>query len=735
MTRKNDPWLRKRQIFSRLPVSLKKEKKKRLLWRVFPILWVAFKRTSTVIGASVIIASFVSFWVLSSVFYEMNASSDIARLPSQMVLYLEIDGDIPDLVTEADFSQPFKSNVRTLGNYIDALDRAALDPRVSGVYTKITGGSLSIAHAQEFRSALKEFKESGKFAYVYAPSFDQGLSGYYLASAFDEVWMQPLGVVTILGISAQIPYVRGVLDEVGIKPQIYKRKEYKGAYDTVIEREMPDASRRTMTRLVEDIASVISEDIAKDLDITAGEFKSLVDRGLYIDTEALDAGLIDVLDYEDVLIETMNEQVTGDPDGEDLRYVRFDSYVTEMLKGRGFRRPDYLLADFVSPVVNEAQAGEDAPEASEEALVETGDTKAQDEEVQEDDLQAQEEDEPLDAEVETAQGFAGSAGGSEQRVGDGNSGVLIGKPSGKPRIALVYALGAILDSHNVQAFGEQVSFGGDGIVAADELSGVLLAVAEDDLYDAVVLRIDSPGGAPVASETILRALQKVQEEGKLVIVSMGNVAASGGYWIASSADQIFVLPSTITGSIGVLGGKFSLKGLWEKLGVNWDEVRWGEKASMWSFNQPYDANEEQRVNAMLDRIYSSFVTRVAKGRDLSEAEVEDVARGRVWSGKRAVEVGLADQIGGLSDALDYAARQVGGYDRHSVDVQIVPRPLTPVEQLVKFLEEQGSAGDALRIQAGLFRSVLPQIRDVFLYQSMTGAPGGSVYEPVRLQVR
>lgn len=217
-------------------------------------------------------------------------------------------------------------------------------------------------------------------------------------------------------------------------------------------------------------------------------------------------------------------------------------------------------------------------------------------------------------------------------------------------------------------------------------------------------------------------------------VSMGTTVASGGYWISSNADQIFVAPTTITGSIGVLGGKFSVAALWDKLEVNWDEVSWGDKAGMWSINQPYSKSEAERVNAMMDNVYTNFISRVAKGRKMSEEEVEKVAKGRVWSGKRAVEIGLADQIGGLNDALDYAALQVGAKDRHGVVVDIVPKPLTPIEQLVELLEGQVLAGKTFGDQVRVLGSFWSQIGDVLLEQRAMSS-GVAVYEPAGLSVQ
>ncbi len=635
-----DPWLRQKKLHDGAPAP-KAEVKKTRKWRILPILWVAFKKTSMVVGALVILSSITMSWLLAPYVEEAEKG-----LPNQMVLYMELQGSIGDLPKESTFADPFVQDNKTIKNYIDALNRARVDPRVEGVYARLGNIQLSVAHIQELRAAIHDFEKSGKFAYIYATSYEQGLGGYYLASSFDEIWMQPMGVVMVAGLNAEMPYLRKVLDTVGIEPQIFKRKEFKGAYDMFTESEMPEASRHATQELIDDIVGALKVDIATDREISEKTLVSLVNMGLFMADEAVKVKLIDHADYDDKLVEKINGMVTGDPDSDDLSYVKFGAYINEMIERR-----------------------------------------------------------------------------------DGSNNVFGAKPqapSNKPKVALVYAVGAIMDSDRA---GASISTD-DGIAGADGISSALLDAADDDTIDAVVLRIDSPGGSPVASETILRAVQKIQENGKTVIVSMGPTAASGGYWIASLADEIFVMPTTITGSIGVLGGKFSLAKLWETLGVRWDSVRWGDNAAMWSMNQPYSESEAERVNALMDNVYNNFVKRVAKGRGMTEAEVDKIARGRVWSGKRAVELGLADQFGGLNEALDYAAVQVGETDRNDVNVVVMPKALSTFERFMQLLETQVRSGESLHVQTQILNTIAPTLNRMMVMQKMDN---GAIYEPIRVE--
>jgi len=239
-------------------------------------------------------------------------------------------------------------------------------------------------------------------------------------------------------------------------------------------------------------------------------------------------------------------------------------------------------------------------------------------------------------------------------------------------------------------------------------------VTDDDIK-AVLLRVDSPGGSPSASETIRRGVLKVQEEGKKVVVSMGSVAASGGYWIAAPADAIYASPATLTGSIGVVMGKVSLGALWDKLGVNWDSIRYGENAGMFSINEPLDAQGRARMNALIDQTYDQFLTRVAEGRGITKEEARRVAKGRAWTGAQAKERGLVDALGGQADALDYIARELGHDNRTDLELVTLPRPKRPLEQLIELMETQVSMGrwfDAARAQILTWRGLSSGVQAV-----------------------
>jgi protease-4 len=210
-------------------------------------------------------------------------------------------------------------------------------------------------------------------------------------------------------------------------------------------------------------------------------------------------------------------------------------------------------------------------------------------------------------------------------------------------IAVIYADGEIVDGYSMDGIG------GDG------LSEQLRAVRAEETIEAVVLRVNSPGGSAYASEQILREVELLRESGKKVVVSMGAVAASGGYWISSRADAIVAQANTITGSIGVFGMFPNYKKLADKVGINHQTVQTGKYADVFTLTRGKTAEELALIQKAVDKIYDDFLDRVSSGRELDRDAVHEMAQGRVWSGSRALELGLVDKLGGLDDAIDLAA--------------------------------------------------------------------------------
>jgi len=245
--------------------------------------------------------------------------------------------------------------------------------------------------------------------------------------------------------------------------------------------------------------------------------------------------------------------------------------------------------------------------------------------------------------------------------------------SKNPRIALVYAVGPIMSGESDSgAFGQENSVGSDTLVKA------LRDAKSSDRVKAIVLRVDSPGGSALASDLIWREVATCD---KPFVVSMGNVAASGGYYISMAADKIYAEPGTLTGSIGVVGGKMALRGLLDKVGVNVQTISRGKNATSFSAIDPFSPSERDAWHRMMKDTYHQFTSKAAEGRKMDADKLEKLAQGRVFTGRMAVENGLVDKLGTLSDALAEAKTLAGLKADEKIELQILPKPKNFFEQL------------------------------------------------------
>ncbi len=265
--------------------------------------------------------------------------------------------------------------------------------------------------------------------------------------------------------------------------------------------------------------------------------------------------------------------------------------------------------------------------------------------------------------------------------------------SGGKKIAVIFASGEI----NMGRSGGQSLFGGD-VLGADTLAGQLRQARNNYSVKAVVLRVDSPGGSAIASDVILREAELLAQK-KPLVISMSDMAASGGYWIALSAHKMFAEPETITGSIGVVSGKFVLKGLYDKLGINKEIVKTSEFAGMYSDYQAFSPGERQKVLAEMQHIYDEFLKKVAANRKMTAADVDKIARGRVWSGQAAMKLHLIDSLGGLSDALDEARKLARIPQSEKFGVRIYPQKKSFLEMILEMVSVK--AENPLDVQARL----------------------------------
>jgi protease-4 len=577
--------------------------------RVFRWLFRLIIGLLALVGAGV-----VALVVLAIVALDQVAAPP--EMPQRLTLFL----DTADGVIEARPANPLAfaatGDAVEMAAFVRALAAAAEDQRVQGLVVRLGSGELGFAQAQEMRDAVIAFRKSGKFAVAFAETFGEAGSGnlhYYLATAFDEIWMQPSGELGLTGTLIETPFLRDTLDMLGVVPRLGQREEYKSAADTFTQREMPLPVRQNLQQLADALTRQIAAGIAEGRGLQTDTARALIDKGPFLAVDAQQLRLVNKLGYWDEVKTSVRDRAPVDAE-------------------------EVALADYIRAL----------PEPPEEAAT----------------------------------------------------------------IALVYGIGPV-----------QLSDGDDDGLFGDLVMGLNVAQAiaeavEDESVEAIIFRIDSPGGSYVASDAIWREVERARKQNKPVIVSMAGTAASGGYFVAAPAKAIVAQPGTITGSIGVLGGKFVLDGLWQQLGINWDGVEAGRHAGYLSPNRDFSQDEWAILQASLDRIYLDFKTKVGEGRALDADAVEAVAQGQVWSGADAEANGLVDRLGGYPAALELAREAAGIAPGAPVNLVRFPRVDEGLAQLLEWLagedlvseatlRDLAAAGRLARIETALGRWLEP----------------------------
>jgi protease IV len=531
------------------------------------------------------------------------------RRTGPILLELDLTRPLVDGIPNDPISAVAARRRTQLRAVVDGLRRATSDDRVKALVVKVGGSRspLGLARAQELRTAIVDFRRSGKPAVAWAETFGEAGRGtvpYYLAAAFDEIWLQPSGDVCVTGVAIQTPFLRDALDNVGISVQVAQRHEYKNVANLFTERQYTDTHREAIQRVVDSAMECVMADIAAGRRLDSGEVRSLVDQAPLVASEALANGLVDRLGYRDEVYHDVRTRAGSEVA---LQYV--GRYARTRRAGRG--------ASSRSAAV---------------ALIHV------------------------------------------------NGGIHLGPSGRRP-------------------------FAGGG-AGSDSVTAALRAAVKAHDVKAVVLRVTSPGGSYVASDAIWRQVDVVRQAGKPVVVSMGEVAASGGYFVSMGADTIIAEPGTITGSIGVVGGKPVADHLAARMGIGHDEATGGAHALMFSPLRPFGDDEWARFNAWLDRIYGDFVAKVARGRRLAPERVDEVARGRVWTGADAKDRGLVDELGGLALAVAIARDRGGLPPATEPEVRLYPRRsivarLTPAQSSEHEAAAHLSAADAWGAFAGL----------------------------------
>ena len=493
-----------------------------------------------------------------------------------------------------------------LDQALQALEKAAKNDKIEGIYME--GGILSAypAEVQELRQALLKFKKSGKWIIAYADTYSR--SAYYLCSVADKVYLNPIGMLDWSGLSSNPMFFTGLMKKLGIKMQVFKVGTYKSAVEPYIAEQMSDANREQVSSYQQSIWNNMLKDVAKSRKTTAEALNSLADSLTILSgpEASVKGGLVDKLCYQDEVKKILKNKAKMEED-ESLRFVSI----------------------------------------SDVALSEELNDKVDDE------------------------------------------------------IAVYYAYGEIKEDITG-------GFAQESAITSKQMTKDLQELREDDDVKAVVLRVNSPGGSAYASEQIWREVQLLSKE-KPVIVSMGALAASGGYYISCGANKIFAEPTTLTGSIGIFGMiPDATELLTDKLGLSFDVVKTNAHSDFGAMGRPLNESECRLMQAYINQGYELFTGRVAQGRNISQDSVKAVAEGRVWTGEQAMKIGLVDKLGNLNDAIAAAAKAA------KIEKYSVGRYPEPAPWFASLLQEKKAdyMDSQMRSALGEFYPAFSLIRDL-----------------------
>ena len=563
---------------------------------------------ATVVGLVLvsIIMGILTFVSMAGMIASEGMSSPIEK---KSVLRITLKGSITERAGEENPLSKLGGETTqqiALDQALQALEKAAKNDKIEGIYME--GGILSAypAEVQELRQALLKFKKSGKWIIAYADTYSR--SAYYLCSVADKVYLNPIGMLDWSGLSSNPMFFTGLMKKLGIKMQVFKVGTYKSAVEPSIAEQMSDANREQVSSYQQSIWNNMLKDVAKSRKTTAEALNSLADSLTILSgpEASVKGGLVDKLCYQDEVKKILKNKAKMEED-ESLRFVSI----------------------------------------SDVALSEELNDKVDDE------------------------------------------------------IAVYYAYGEIKEDITG-------GFAQESAITSKQMTKDLQELREDDDVKAVVLRVNSPGGSAYASEQIWREVQLLSKE-KPVIVSMGALAASGGYYISCGANKIFAEPTTLTGSIGIFGMiPDATELLTDKLGLSFDVVKTNAHSDFGAMGRPLNESECRLMQAYINQGYELFTGRVAQGRNISQDSVKAVAEGRVWTGEQAMKIGLVDKLGNLNDAIAAAAKAA------QIEKYSVGRYPEPAPWFASLLQEKKAdyMDSQMRSALGEFYPAFSLIRDL-----------------------
>jgi len=566
---------------------------------------------ATIVG--IIVVNLIFFFVFLIIVASFSGGKDEVKIESSSILHLKFDYEIPERTSDNplqnfDFSTLKTTQNLGLNDILKNIKKAKEDSNIKGIYLNMPNLNAGIATIEEIRNALINFRKSGKFIIAYNEFYTQG--SYYLATSANKIYLNPQGIVEFKGLHSEIMFFKGMLEKLGIEPEVIRHGKFKSAVEPFILDKMSPANKEQTLTYVGSIWNFLLQGISEQRHISVDSLNFYADSMLVRNAEAcLKLKFVDGLKYYDEIIDEL-KTASGINVKKDLKIVELGEYK----KVRGLH-----------------------------------------------------------------------------------------KSGKKEKVAVIYANGQINSGK-----------GDDENIGSDDLASTIREARTDSTIKAVVLRVNSPGGSALASDVIWREVELTKKV-KPVIVSMGNVAASGGYYISCPANVIVADHSTITGSIGVFGLLWnSQKFFNDKLGITIDGVQTNANSSIGSVFRKINPNERAVIQEGVEQIYDVFLGHVADGRKMEKANVDSIGQGRVWSGVNAKEIGLIDEFGGLEDAIEIAKKKA----KITTDIRIIemPEKLPFFEQLIKEMKENASVS-AMQKELG------PAYRYYKTFKNLTGLSG------------
>lgn len=499
---------------------------------------------------TIFLFTMIMFIILAAII--AGASKDEISVEPNSILRITLDRPILDRSPKNPFFIDLGPMNKTMGlnDILKDISRAKDDPDIKGILLDISVIPAGIATIQEIRTALIDFKKSGKFIVAYSEAYTQG--AYYLATVADQLYLQPQGMIIFKGLNADLTFLKGTLDKLDIKMQIIRHGKYKAATEPLFRENMSPENKQQIQALIDNSWSTIIQGISTTRKIEISQLNRLADELAAQSPEAaLKYKLVDGLKYKDELEKELRSKLNLGSKSS-LNYISLENYTK------------------------------------------TADLRKS-----------------------------------------------LGESQGK--IAVIFCIGNIVGGE-----------GDDQKIGSERISKAIRKARENDRVKAIVLRVNSPGGSALASDVIWREVDLAAKT-KPVVASFGDVAASGGYYIACPATKILADPTTITGSIGVFGVIPNFKGFFNnKLGMTFDGAKTNSNSDYIPVTHPLSPYQAEVLQQEIEHIYTGFVSKVAAGRHMSEAAVDSIGQGRVWSGTDAKKIGLIDDFGGLDEAVKLA---------------------------------------------------------------------------------